>query len=115
MSSAPFVNVFTQDAHAYLGEVISTRAVLVIREGRAVVVPDFGSVDAGSAVEIFFPGLEKLLDLRVGGWVGGPASYFDAVEITGLLSEATTRAQQLALSSIRRLILERDAEVHIVV
>ncbi|NID06723.1 hypothetical protein HBF26_17665 [Luteibacter jiangsuensis] len=115
MSSIPFVNVFTQDAHAYLGQVISTRGVLVIREGRAVVVPGFGSADVGSGVEIFFPGLEKLLDSRVGGWVGGQTSYFDAVEISGLLSEATTRAQQLALSRIRRLILERDAEVHIVV
>jgi len=115
MSSVPFVNVFTQDVHAYFCQVISTRGVLVIRKGRTVVVPDFRSADAGSAVEIFFPGLEKLLDFRVGRWVGGQTSYFDAVEISGLLSEATTRAQQLARSRIRRLILHRDAEVHIVV
>lgn len=109
------IDVFSDTAGLLLGTVVSTRAALLIRGARAVLVPSLESVDAGATVEIYSPGLEKLLDLKVGGWVGGPASYFDMVEVTGILAEATTRIGAFSLAGLSRLILERDGEVHVVI
>ncbi|MEZ2418781.1 hypothetical protein [Luteibacter sp. RCC_6_2] len=113
----PF-DIFSDVSETSLGRVVSARAVLVIRDARAILVPtleSFGVGDTAHAVEVYCPGLEKLLDSKLGGWVGGPARYSDVVEVTGVLAKATTRASALSLSGLSRMVLERDGEAYAII
>lgn len=96
----------------FLGQRVVISAVLVIRDGECYLVPSIESRDAIQRIEVYAPGLEKKLDASVGGWVGGPASYFDTVKIVGTLQDGTTRRNPLAISNIESLVLDRDEEIY---
>lgn len=95
---------------ALYGKLVSVSATLAIRGGECFLIPENSSIDSLFRVEIYAPGLEKKLDLMVGGWVGGPAVYFDRVELTGVIREGTTRRNYVSISDIESLILNRDGE-----
>lgn len=98
-----------------IGERVDVRAVLVLRGSECFLIRDKSSVDDGVRIEIYHPGLEDELDLRVGGWVGGPASYLDHVEISGRLERGTARRSPLSICEIDRLSLERAGEEFVVI
>lgn len=55
-----------------------------------------------------------MIALLVGGWVGGPASYLDQVEVTGVIQEGTTRRGPASISEIEMITLYRDNDVYVV-
>ena len=94
----------------FLGHRVAISAVLVIQGGECYLVPNIDSHDAIQRIEVFAPDLEKKLDASVGGWVGGPASYFDTVKIVGKIQDGTTQRSSLSISDIESLVLIRDEE-----
>lgn len=96
------------------GKKIRLKGALVISRGECFFIPDVDSLGLNKRVDIYCPGLERRLDLSVGGWVGGPASYLDVVEIIGVIHEGTTRGEFASLSNIDGLILEREGERFVV-
>jgi len=96
----------------YLGHRVVVSAVLVLCGGECYLVPNIDSHDAIQRIEIYAPGLEKKLDVSVGGWVGGTASYFDKVKIVGILRDGTTRRNSLSISDIESLVLYRDEDIY---
>lgn len=96
------------------GEVILS-GFLVVRRTGCYLVPDHSNHDPDYRVEVFHPGLEDALDAKVGGWVGGPAWYFDRVSMEGWLDEASSRSWVASISNIKRLVLFRDGETHDVI
>lgn len=107
----PFPEIFS-NPEKLLGHRVVVNAVLVIRGGECYLVPSIDSHDAIQRIEVCAPGLEKKLDASVGGWVGGPASYFDTVNIVGTLQDGTTRRNPLAIINIESLALYRDEEIY---
>lgn len=61
----PDFNVFE-----IIGQVVSIRAILVIVDVHCYLVGSRDEVGSLNRVDVFFPGLERILDRSVGGWVG---------------------------------------------
>jgi hypothetical protein len=99
---------------AFYGKLVNVSAMLAIRGGECFLIPETGSIESIFRIEIYAPGLEKKLDLLIGGWVGGPAAYLDMVEVTGILREGTTRRNYVSISDIESLILHRDGQRFVV-
>jgi hypothetical protein len=105
--------LFSSSHEAFTGFPVNVtiKAAIVIRGRECFLVKDLESLDSDYRIEVFSPGLEKKFDLLIGGWVGGPVSYFDLVTISGTLSFGTTRRDVASISNITHLSLERDGEL----
>jgi hypothetical protein len=112
MGSESVISEIFADPEKLLGQNVVINAVLVLRGGECYLVPSLDSHDAVQRIEIYAPGLERRLESSVGGWVGGPASYFDAVKIAGVLRAGTTRRNPLSISDLCSLVLYRDDETY---
>ena len=110
-NETPLPELFSHPEN-FLGQRVAIDAVLVLRGGECYLVPNIDSHDAIQRIEVCATGLEKKLDATVGGWVGGPASYFDSVKIVGTLQDGTARRNQLAISNIESLVLYRDDDIY---
>lgn len=97
------------------GKNLAMRATLVLRGEECYLAVNSENSLSSERIEIFCPGLEKRLELIVPMWVGGPAAYLDAVEISGKLDRATTRSRLASISSISRLVLFREDETYEIV
>lgn len=96
------------DFTALYGNIVSLRAFLVVRGRECFLVDSRDHQFSDLRVEVSSPGLERLLDEAVGGWVGGVASYLDEVLISGVVREATTRRDLASIAEVSRLTLFRD-------
>lgn len=91
---------------------VNINAILVIRGGECYLVPRNTNYESPNRIELYCPNLETLLDEAVGGWVGGPASYYDTVVITGVLKKGTTTINPISMSQIENFIIIRDGETY---
>lgn len=112
MGSESVISEIFAHQEKLLGQSVVISAVLVLRGGECYLVPSLDSHDAVERIEIYAPGLEKRLNASVGGWVGGPAIYFDTVKVVGVLHSGTTRRNPLSISDLRSLVLYRDGETY---
>ncbi|WP_329774324.1 hypothetical protein [Stenotrophomonas maltophilia] len=96
------------DFTALYGSVVSLRAFLVVRGRECFLVDSRDHQFSDLRMDVCSPGLERLLDEAVGGWVGGVSSYFDEILISGVVREATTRRDLASIAEVSRLTLFRD-------
>ena len=70
MSNELLLSELLSNSKNYLGHRVIVNAVLVLCGGECYLVPNADSHDAIQRIEIYAPGLEKILDVSVGGWGG---------------------------------------------
>ncbi|WP_146208443.1 hypothetical protein [Cupriavidus plantarum] len=97
------------------GSTLTIKATFVLKGAECYLTSPMSHVSANDNIEIFFPGLQRRLELLVPIWVGGPAVYMDTVEISGTLDRATTCNKLASISCISKFVLFRDDEVYEVV
>ncbi|EPN1743677.1 hypothetical protein ACTV2B_004454, partial [Cronobacter turicensis] len=81
---------------------VIVNAILIIRGSECYLVPGNTNYESPDRIELYYPNFETLLDEAVGGWVGGPASYYDNVVITGVLKKGATTLNPLSISKIEK-------------
>lgn len=91
---------------------VTVNAILIIRGGECYLVPGNTNYESPDRMELYCPNLETLLDEAVGGWVGGPASYYDNVVITGVIKKGTTTINPISISQIEQFKIIRDEETY---
>ena len=91
---------------------VNINAILVIRDGECYLVPGSAGYESPDRIEFYYPHLETLLEEAVGGWVGGPASCYDNVVITGVLKKGTTTINPIFMSQIENFKIIRDGETY---
>lgn len=96
------------DLPELIGQELVLSGYLVIRGRGCFLVNESRYPFPESRVEVHCPGLEDSLDGVAGGWVGGVASYFDRVNIQGVLEASTTAGDLASISQISSLTLVRD-------
>ncbi|WP_312319551.1 hypothetical protein [Stenotrophomonas sp.] len=100
------------DSTGMYGKRVLLSGVLIVRGADCYVASELDSRDVqlstSSRVSVFHPGLEETLDKTVAAWVGGPASYFDAVLIEGVVNAATTRRDLASISQLSRMTVFRE-------
>ncbi|EOI3469337.1 hypothetical protein ACMSWU_002447 [Cronobacter turicensis] len=94
---------------------VIVNAILIIRGSECYLVPGNTNYESPDRIELYYPNLETLLDEAVGGWVGGPASYYDNVVITGVLKKCATTLNPLSISKIEKCKIIRDGETYEVI
>lgn len=99
---------------ACMGRRVRISAVLMIHHGQCFLLDSAEHPISEERVEVFHPGLERTLDATLGGWVGGLASYLDAVQLEGRVNAASTRRWIASVSTLTRLSVERHGVVHVI-
>lgn len=103
------------DLPKIFGQELVLTGYLVIRSRECFLVNELRYPFPESRVEVYCPGLEDSLDGVAGGWVGGVASYFDRVNIQGVLGASTTAGDLASISQISSLTLVRDGREYRVI
>ncbi|MDI7419694.1 hypothetical protein [Cronobacter turicensis] len=94
---------------------VIVNAILIIRGSECYLVPGNTNYESPDRIELYYPNLKTLLDEAVGGWVGGLASYYDNVVITGVLKKGATTLNPLSISKIEKCKIIRDGETYEVI